>query len=109
MAVQTIDLPDLVIPNGTSTSNAVRSLDNAVAVSISSPAALTSTTITIQVEPTSTGTSFVTLLSGGTSVVIESVNVGIVINPFPYRQLRLTASAAEGAARTFRVRKTEPI
>ncbi len=109
MAIATVDLPPMIVPIGTSTSNALRNMDDTVAVSISAPGTLTSTTITIQVEPTSTGTAWVTLYSGGSPVVIEAVSVGIVINPFPYRQLRVVGSGAEAAARTFTVRRTVPI
>ena|SRR3990167_2980745 len=109
MAIATVTLPAMIILSGASTSNAVRHLDDAVAVSILSPDTLTSTTITVQVEPTSTGTDWVTLQSGGSDVVIEAVSKAIVVNPFPFRQLRVIGNAAEAADRTFTVLRTVPV
>ena len=109
MPIATVALPAMTIPSSTSTSNAVRNLDDSVAVSILSPAALTSTTITIQVEPTSTGTDWVTLQSGGSDVTISAVSKAIVVNPFPFRQLRVIGNASEAADRTFTVLRTVPV
>jgi hypothetical protein len=99
-------MPDMVTTAGGTTSNAIGIFDDAWAISIYSPATtFTSTYVTIQVEPTSTGTDFVTLQSGGSDVTLSS-GAAMVISPLPFMQLRIVHDAAEAAARTFTVRKT---
>lgn len=105
MALYVRGLPSLVIPNGTSTSNALgQILEDSWGLTIYTPAALTGT-ISVEVEPTDTGTNFVTLQSGGTDVTLPA-GKATVINPIPFRQIRVTSNAAEGAARTFTLTKS---
>jgi len=91
--------------SGGTTSGVIRQFDDAWALTIYSPATLTSTSVTIDVEPTDTGTSFVTLQSGGSDVVMVA-GKATVISPVPFMQMRVVCGAAEGADRVFRVTKT---
>ena len=98
-------MPSMVTSSGATTSNAIRQFDDAWALTIYSPATLTSTAVTIDVEPTSTGATFVTLQSGGTDVVMVA-GKATVISPVPFMQMRVVSGAAEGDDREFRVTKT---
>jgi hypothetical protein len=96
----------MVTSAGGTTSNAIGFFDDAWAISIYSPTTtFTSTYVTIQVEPTSTGTDFVTLQSGGSDVTLSS-GKAMVLSPLPFMQMRIVHDAAEAAERTFTVRKT---
>ncbi len=97
------DLPAMVVVNGSSYSNAIRLFDDATALTIYSPATLTGV-ITIETEPTETGTNFVTLQSGGIDVTLAA-SKATVINKIGWRQMRLASAASEGGARTFSVTK----
>jgi hypothetical protein len=98
-------MPNMVTTSGGTISGVIRQFDDAWALTIYSPATLTSTSVTIEVEPTDTGTSFVTLQSGGSDVVMVAGRA-TVISPVPFMQMRVACGAAEGADRTFRVTKT---
>ena len=98
-------MPVMTTTSGGTTSNVIRQFDDAWALTIYSPATLTSTAVTIDVEPTDTGTSFVTLQSGGTDVVFGA-GKATVISPVPFMQMRVVCGAAEGGQRDFRVTKT---
>ena len=98
-------MPSMTVTAAGTTSGVIRQFDDAWALTIYSPATLTSTSVTIDVEPTDTGTSFVTLQSGGSDVVMVA-GKATVISPVPFMQMRVVCSAAEGADRTFRVTKT---
>lgn len=98
-------MPSMTTTSGGTISSVIRQFDDAWALTIYSPATLTSTSVTIDVEPTDTGTSFVTLQSGGTDVVMVA-GKATVISPVPFMQMRVVCGAAEGATRTFRVTKT---
>lgn len=98
-------MPDMTVANGGTTSGVIRQFDDSWAITVYSPATLTSTSVTIDVEPTDTGTNFVTLQSGGSDVVIVA-GKATVISPVPFMQMRVVCGAAEGAARTFTVTKT---
>ena len=98
-------MPSMVTSSGATTSNVIRQFDDAWALTIYSPATLTSTAVTINVEPTDTGTSFVTLQSGGTDVVIAA-GKATVISPVPFMQMQILCDQAEGDDREFRVTKT---
>ena len=98
-------MPTMTTTSGGTTSNVIRQFDDAWALTIYSPATLTSTSVTIDVEPTDTGTSFVTLQSGGSDVVMVA-GKATVISPVPFMQMRVVCGAAEGADRIFRVTKT---
>lgn len=97
----TIALPDLVIPSGGTDSNGVMVPEDAGAIEIFSPAVLTNA-VTIQVEPTKTGTSWVTLLSGGSSIAVP-VSSSLVITATAAGQIRVHSGGAEAAARTFKL------
>lgn len=103
MSFWVVNLPDLTISNAGTTSNAIGSIDDAEAIVIYAPATLTGT-VTVQVEPTETGTAWVDLTSGGSDVTIAAGN-SVTITEGGFRQLRLSSSAAEGAARVFSVTK----
>ena len=107
MALAAPALPNLVFSSGGTTSNAVTNLDDSLAISLFAPSAL-SGTVTVQVEPTTTGTAFVTLQSGGVDVSIAA-SKAIVLNPVPFRQLRLSSSVAEAATRTFTAMRMMPV
>lgn len=104
MALWIASQPDMVVAAAGTTSNTIVNFDDAYALTIYCPAVLTSTSVTIDVEPTSTGTTFTTLQSGGTDVVMTA-GKATVISPAPFRQLRVVCGAAEGAGRIFRVTK----
>jgi hypothetical protein len=96
----------MVTTAGGTTSNAIGLFDDGWAISIYSPATtFTSTFVTIQVEPTSTGTDFVTLFSGDDPVLLSS-GAARVLSPLPFLQMRIVHDVAEAAERTFTVRKT---
>ena len=97
------DLPNLTIANAGTTSGAIGGFADARALMIYAPAALTGT-VTVQVEPTDTGTSWVDYGSGGSDVTIAAGNA-VTIEPISFRQLRLSSSGAEGAERVFTVTK----
>jgi hypothetical protein len=100
MAFVTVDLPTATIASGTSTSNVIKDIGDAYAITIFTPATLTSTGVTLGVEPSSSGTNFVTLQSGGTDVVLPAGRATI-ISPPAFKQLRIESSSAEGADRVF--------
>ena|SRR5688572_28980624 len=100
---QVVDLPSLVIGSGGSTSNHLGFFDDALALWIYAPASLDGT-CTLEVEPSSTGTSFVIQQSGGSDVTIPA-GKATPLSPIGFRQMRITSAAAESAARTFRVTK----
>lgn len=106
MPSQVIDLPIITIASGASTGNAVRHLDDASAITIFTPATLTGT-ITVLVEPTSTGANFVTLQSGGTDVALPA-GKATVLNKVGWRQLSVASNQAEGQTDIFTVTKTIP-
>ena len=104
MPAHICDLPPIIIVNASSNGNAISQFDDATALTIYSPAALTGV-ITVETEPTTTGTNFVTLQSGGTDVTIPA-GKATVINKVGWRQMRLVSAASEGGTRTFPVTKT---
>lgn len=104
MPLITCGLPNMTATSGGTTTNAVGNLDDAWGLTVFSPGTLTSTGVTVQVEPTSTGTNFVVLQSGGSDVQFIAGRA-TVISPVPFKQVRLVCSAAEGATRTFTITK----
>ena len=106
MPLSVVGLPTLTILNGASTSNAIGILDDAFGLTLYGPAAVTSTGIRLEVNPSETSTSgWVTLQSGAADVFIPAAK-GTVISPVTFRQMRLAASVAEGADRAFAVTKS---
>jgi hypothetical protein len=105
MALQVVGHKAMTIPSGGSTSNAITDFDDAWGLTIYSPVTVTATMITVQVEPTSSGTSFVTLQSGGSDVTIPASRA-TVISPVPFKQMRVTSSSAEGQDDVFKVTRT---
>lgn len=94
-------LPSMTL-TADSTSNAVGLIDDAWGLTIAAPASLTASQVTVKVELTTTGTSFVTLQSGGTDVTLTA-GTATVISPVPFRQIRISSTATETA--TFRLSK----
>lgn len=97
------DLQDLTILSGATNSNAVGILDDTITLTIYAPSALTGT-ITLQVEPSTAGTSFVALTSAGSDVTIGA-SKAVTIGNIGFRQIRVVSSGAEGADRTFKITK----
>lgn len=104
MALQVTDLPSITIAINTSTGNAIGFFDDALGLEIYAPASLDGT-CTLEVEPSSTGTSFVTQQSGGSDVTIPA-GKATTISPVAFRQMRIVSAASESAARVFRVTKS---
>ncbi len=104
MAQYICDLPPMVVVSGSSYSNAISIFEDATALTIYSPAALTGT-VRIETEPTSTGTSFVTLQSGGADITLPA-GKATVINKVGWKQMRLASDVSEAGARTFPVTKS---
>lgn len=100
---QVCDLPPLLFSTSSTVSNAVGTLDDATGLTIYAPATITGT-ITVQVEPTSTGTSFVALQSGGSDITLPA-SKATVISPIAFRQIRLITGTTEASARTFTITK----
>lgn len=95
----------MTIPSGGSTSNAIGNFDDAWGLTIYSPVTVTATAFGVEVEPTSTGTNFVALQSGGSDVTLPAARA-TVISPVPFRQMRITSSSAEGQDDVFTVTRT---
>ena len=93
-------LPPLVIPLGTSTSNALADVGDAYAITIYSPATLTASQATVEVAYTSGGTDFVTLQSGGVDVTLPA-GKATVISPPSFKQIRITSTSIEAQIDTF--------
>lgn len=107
MASFIANLPDAVVVSGSSYSNVVALFDDALTLTIASPASLTGT-ITIEIELTATGTNFVTLQSAGTDINLPA-GKGTLLNAVGWKQMRLASNASEGSARTFQITKTFPV
>ena len=105
MALQVVGHQSLTIPSGGSTSNAIVDFDDAWGLTIYSPVTVTASQCYVQVEPSSSGTTFVTLQSGGSDVFMEAAKA-LVISPVPFKQMRITSSATEGQTDVFRVTRT---
>ena len=106
MPLIVVGLTTLTIPNAASTSNAIATLDDAFGLTVYGPTAVTSTAITIQVNPSETSTSgWVDLQSAGTDVTLPAAKA-TVISPITFRQMRLVASGLEAASRAFPVTKS---
>ena len=103
MAYSVSGMPSLIIPSGASTSNAIQDFGDAYGITIFSPATLTDV-ITVEVEPSSSGTNFITLQSGGIDVTLPA-SKATVISPVPFLQLRLRSSSVEGQTDVFKVNK----
>lgn len=104
MALHVTKRPTLTIASGASTSNVSADFD-ALAITLYAPATVTASQILVQVEPTSSGSNFVDLQSGGSDVVFTA-GKALVISPPTFKQLRLTSTSAEGATRTFPMTQT---
>ena len=106
------DMQSAVIASGQTDSNWVEGFDDAEAVSIWSPAALTGT-ITILASPdrppdvggaaTASKTSG-TMQSGGSDITITTSKM-LTFTDITFRALRIHSSSAEGADRTFKITK----
>jgi hypothetical protein len=103
MAMHTMGHPNMIIASGSSVSNTIKDFDDAYGLTVYSPGTLTDT-ITVEVEPSSSGTSFVTLQSGGIDVTLPALKA-TVLNPVPFKQMRVRSCSLEGQSDTFRVNK----
>ena len=107
MAFHTIGMPSITLTTSgaTSTGNVINDIvSDTYAISIVAPATLTSPG-TVQIAVTSSATSYTTLQSGGTDVIIQQARA-IVISPFPFKQLTLVSTSQEAAQRVFAVAQT---
>lgn len=106
MPIAVVKLPNLVTSAGGTASSPVSGFGDAWALSIASTDAIfTSTAVTVTVCMTTSGTDFVTLMSGDESVLVFP-SANRIISPTPFMQLRVEHSGAEAAERQFHVRKT---
>ena len=103
----------MAAPNTTLTIAAGATLSDSVAIAngirclgVDAPATLTGT-ITVQVEPTSTGAAWATLTSQGSNVTVPAGS-SVSIFPITFGQIRLSSSAGEAAARSFTVTQPPP-
>lgn len=97
-------MPDLIMSSGTAVTQSMGIFDDAKSITIYAPATLTSTAVAVEVEPSSTGTSWVTLQSGAIDVDIPA-GKATVFMPGAWPQLRLHGNASEASARRFPVTK----
>jgi hypothetical protein len=95
----------MIVVSGSSYSNAIKIFDDATALTIFTPASITSTGFFIEVEPTETGTNFVVLQSGGTDISLPA-GKATILNKIGWRQMRLAAPTTEAGARTCAVTKS---
>jgi len=98
-------MPSMVIPSGFSTSSVIRLFDDAWALTVYTPATVTASQVKVEVEPTDTGTAFVTLQSGSVDVNLTA-GTATVISPVPFLQMRITSTSVEAQKDTFSVTKT---
>lgn len=91
----------LTIPSGQTASNAVVIGGWLRACSIFAPGTLPET-VTVQIEPTATGTDFKTLRSGAADVEVPA-GKAVIIMEGVYKQIRLLAGGAVAADRVFSV------
>jgi hypothetical protein len=98
-------LPKAILPSGGTASNAVGLFDDAWGLTVYTPSTITSTSgLQVQVEPTSTGTNFVILQSGGTDVYVPQSRA-TVISPVPFQQIRFVSSVVEAQTDTITLTK----
>jgi hypothetical protein len=112
MPYNLIDLPSITFSSGATASPAIGGFDDADIIGIAISTA-TTTALTIQVEPTSTGTTFrdlrnpsSTSATAGGFVVGSSEYVTIEVG---FRQLRLTSTGAVNVNSTSGVIKRVPV
>jgi len=110
-----VDLKNFLIGNGTTTSNAIGGFEDAEALVIYAPAALTGT-VTLQVAPDREASErdqsgaaaaaivWATMQSGGSDITIPA-GKALTLTDIGFRQMRLVSGSAEGADRTFKVSK----
>lgn len=109
------DLPNILIASGTTTSAAIGGFDDAEALVIYAPAALTGT-VTLQVAPDRQASErdqslaaapavvWSTMQSGGSDITIPA-GKALTLTDIGFRQMRLVSGSSEGADRTFKVSK----
>lgn len=91
----------LTIASGQTESNAVEIGGFLRSCAIFAPMTLPET-VTVKIEPTPTGTTFRTLLSGPDDVTVPA-GKAVVITEIPFAQVKLVAGSAVGADRVFSV------
>lgn len=103
------NLTSLTIASGQTVGAAIGGMDDAEALVIYAPAALTGT-ITLQISPTREASegggtaTWATLQSGGADITLGA-GKALTITDIGFRQLRMVSDAAEGATRTFLITK----
>lgn len=105
MSKHTVNLPNLVIANTAtdSTTPITQHLDDAYAVMITAPAALTGT-VTVRTS-SDNGVTYGDHGSGGTDITVGAGNT-VTLTDIAFNALKVTSSLAEGAERTFKVSKS---
>ena len=102
MPLVVVNHQSMTILTGVSTSNAIADFDDAYGLTVYSPATVTATGVNVEVCPSSSGTDFVALQSGGSDVVLPASRA-TVISPVPFKQMRITSPAVEGQNDVFTV------
>lgn len=101
MPYTVVTLPSLTLLSGASTSSVLKDIGDFYALQIVGSTVMTSTSCNIQVENTSSGTTFFTLQSAGVDVEIFANKV-CVLHPITFKQVRIVSPGAEGQNDTFR-------
>ena len=102
MPYQVVDLPTMTFSVGSSATAAVKNLDDAAAITIFSHNSTSTGGISVfqvQVEPSDTGTAWRTI-SSATVSFSSAASVAFTLSPVAYRQLRITATAADNSTGT---------
>jgi hypothetical protein len=102
--VTVVRMPDLVMTSGTAVSQAMAIFDDAKSITIYAPGTITSTSVLVEIEPSSTGSAWVVLQSGAIDVEIPA-GKGTVFMPGAWPQLRLHGNTNEAVTRRFPVTK----
>ena len=88
MGIYTKRLPNMTFTGASTTSNAITLFDDCRGLGIYITSASGAITHTVQVEPSTGGSAWVDLQSGAADVTLTTSEC-LVIEPAPFRQLRL--------------------
>lgn len=99
MSILLADLTALTMTAATTTTNAVDVGESCESIGIHSPATVTGT-VTVQVEPSASGTTWRNLQSSGSDITITASEC-VVISPCPFRRIRLSTSSAPASDEVF--------
>lgn len=85
-------LPSFTFAAGSTVSNAISGFNDCRSVGMAVIDTTSTGTLTVQAEMTTGGSDWVDLQSGSTDIVVRA-SQGLVLEPVPFQQLRLLASA----------------